>query len=1599
MKKKFLDKIFSLLSFISLFINIFATPIMLQARDVFAVDNPSGNDFGIDFIAAEPSTYDHSTGGGEYDSRVIGGNVVESLNGSSFSVGEKVTFFDAIEVTGSFDTGAASLHVTNEFGNETVNNKPAGFDSLQGVIVNTIPPETGHVNLDGNEVVSNVSSSISGGNLVVEFDISGLDPADRVIVRIDVILYNDITSGGGNVQSRFAGATLPNCTGNCSVSGSQTITLQDADEIHPEGDITIKKVTVPASDTLTDFDFTGDLNSFTLIGNGSEQSFGTLDVGSFQVSESVPSGWQLTDITCEGDLDTGSVVDLGTNTIDIDLDDGETITCTFTNTKLPTITVNKVLDPAQDTGLFNLHIDETQHATDVGNGGSTGTQIVGIGNHIIWESAGTGTDLNNYESVIGGACDAQGGVTVAAGDNAVCTITNTKYGKIIVEKQTNPDQEIGEFEFTGEVSGLISDGGTLEKDVLPGEYFVSEIDPGSFWDLDSIICSDGNSTGSLQTKEATFNVEAGETVTCTFTNVKLPTLEVVKQLEPSDDPGLFDLLIDAVTQYTDASNGNTTGAQIMSIGQHSVSESAGTGTDLGDYSTTYSDNCPAGSITLSAGDEETCTITNTRKTGQIEFLKIVEGEADPLDWFFSILGLQGTWQSGNIAELNTGSYTVSETDMSGYTLTNTDGEICYDHDGISATLFVTENGGVCSFTNTRDTGSVTVNKQVDTNGDGSFESGNTTANVIGFEWDLDAESVGRSMGTNLGDVETGNHTVTENVGSLLGFTFAGWFDNADEGSCLDPDGETLPVNISVSKDIDTEITLCNARNTASITVKKNIDWDESGQIGDHANDKEGTTDWTWDITNGEQNIATGQSRTLGTDTYTISEDLQPNYHLVGWSCTNGSNGDTNSIEVRLGQEDVICTITNAPDTGEILGKKFEDINGDHIRTDGTTDPNLPDWTIRLDMVGSSEAPSCSGGTVNGQYCEDITNASGNYSFSGLVPGDYIVSEVNQTGWAQTRPDATYGGEGHWADGTYHLTIGLGETIDGRDFGNQGRGSITVNKNVDTDGDGQVDLFGTNRWFWTINGRGDFRTGHTQALPAGFYLVAEKQVEGYHVSGFTCEGDEAPISRGRESSPSESNRVEVRPEQDLVCTYTNTRDTGDISGYKWEDTDGNAKWGEEDGLYDWTIELYEDNDGEIGNFIKNTTTNFDGAYIFENLPLGTYWVCEVGQDGYQQTFPLDNECHQVVIGENGQVVDGNNFGNAPLTDLHGYKWEDINGNRERDCSFGDNLNGEAAFVLKVGPDCEPLLGGWTINLYKSGDGWEFVDSRVTESDGGHFGWYWFEDLLPGEYKICEVSQDNWNQTYPSGESDGCHLVNLPLGDSGQLPDSEFPFLVNAVSGPAYNFGNQANDPSLLIEKTNNITPAMGAGDTVTYTILVTNDGNRHLYGVDIVDAPPGGFVYILGSTTGATTTDPTIASGKMTWENIGDLAPEASLTIQYQMITDSDLVPGIYTNLAYAKGSLFGRELQTDVLGRITSLIEVQAGEIEEEYETSIVNSDVVIQEGIALSGGVRGQVLGASIELPAAGSDTRLLMILIAMVLTGFGLKSTSKKLRKEIQK
>ncbi len=170
----------------------------------------------------------------------------------------------------------------------------------------------------------------------------------------------------------------------------------------------------------------------------------------------------------------------------------------------------------------------------------------------------------------------------------------------------------------------------------------------------SIVCKGDDGTGSIVAQTASdsagpldVTVTDGSDIVCTITNTReTGKLEVVKDLNPSGDPGKFNLQIDGNTdpQGANVGDGGSTGEEPLNTGTHNVGEAAGTGTSLSNYAKSIvckSDNGSGSTVAQSSGsagplnvavgfgDDIVCTITNTRKTGKLEVVKKLNPSTDP----------------------------------------------------------------------------------------------------------------------------------------------------------------------------------------------------------------------------------------------------------------------------------------------------------------------------------------------------------------------------------------------------------------------------------------------------------------------------------------------------------------------------------------------------------------------------------------------------------------------------------------------------------------------------------------------------------------------------------------------------------------------------------------------------------------------------------------------------------------------------------------------------------------------------------------------------------------------------------------------------------
>ena len=408
-------------------------------------------------------------------------------------------------------------------------------------------------------------------------------------------------------------------------------------------------------------------------------------LGAKTVTETLPvSGWGLTNLVCTGD--DNSSVDAATGVATLDVDAGETVICTYTNTQDATVRIikNAVPDNGQDfaytttgtgaaafTGGFSLDDDadatlpNTRLFTFTGSqlGAKTVTETLPVSGWGLTNLVCTGDDNSSVDAATGVAT-----LDVDAGETIICTYTNTQDATLRIIKNAVPDngQDFA-YTTTGTGAAAFTGGFSLDDDAdatLPntrlftftgsqlGAKTVTETLPVSGWGLTNLVCTgDGNSSVDAATGVATLDVDAGETIVCTYTNTQDATVRIIKNAVPDNGQdfaytttgtgaaaftGGFTLDDDADATLPNTRLFTFTGSQ---LGAKTVTETLPvSGWALTNLVCTGDDNSSVDAATgvatldVDAGETVSCTYTNTQQP-TIIVKKITTGVAGgPFDF-------------------------------------------------------------------------------------------------------------------------------------------------------------------------------------------------------------------------------------------------------------------------------------------------------------------------------------------------------------------------------------------------------------------------------------------------------------------------------------------------------------------------------------------------------------------------------------------------------------------------------------------------------------------------------------------------------------------------------------------------------------------------------------------------------------------------------------------------------------------------------------------------------------------------------------------------------------------------------------------------------
>ncbi|GAI20151.1 unnamed protein product, partial [marine sediment metagenome] len=260
----------------------------------------------------------------------------------------------------------------------------------------------------------------------------GLSPSSFSLKDGESQDFYDVPVGTYNITETVPGGwtlTSVNCTGGTctNITNGVSINLGAAENVTctftntKKGSITIKKETDPDGSPQS-FNFTGSggLGGFNLSDGGSKP-FSDLLPGSYNITETVPGGWTLTSVNCTG----GTCTDI-TNGVSINLGAGENVTCTFNNTQLGSITIEKQTNPDGSTQSFNF--TGTPGSFNLSDGGSKTFSDLLPGTYNFTETVPGGWTLTSVNCTGGTCTNITNGVSInlASGENVTCTFTDTK---------------------------------------------------------------------------------------------------------------------------------------------------------------------------------------------------------------------------------------------------------------------------------------------------------------------------------------------------------------------------------------------------------------------------------------------------------------------------------------------------------------------------------------------------------------------------------------------------------------------------------------------------------------------------------------------------------------------------------------------------------------------------------------------------------------------------------------------------------------------------------------------------------------------------------------------------------------------------------------------------------------------------------------------------------------------------------------------------------------------------------------------------------------------------------------------------------------------
>ncbi|MDQ0895357.1 prealbumin-like fold domain-containing protein [Agromyces ramosus] len=802
-----------------------------------------------------------------------------------------------------------------------------------------------------------------------------------------------------------------------------------------DGAIKIIKNVAGANGT---FDFTttvpGGPFSITTTGDGKTGSkdYTSVPAGIYTVTETTPApAYDLTGLSCTDDA-TGvaSTGDMATGVATINLEPGELVTCTYTNTQRGNIIVTKQTNPDGSSTEFDFTLTG-QPDFNLADGESAEFNQVKPGAYTLTEAALDGWDVTSMTCTgETPTTDSPINLTLDPGETVTCTVLNaaTK-GRVTVEKKVTGVPAGYDWSFPISITPVPGgQQGTIDatdeqpivewKDLNVGtQYTLTEGDLHG-WDEGTITC-----TGIQDESDAAgfqFTVTPGLSLTCAVTNDAEPGEVSVTKTVAGVAAGTaweFDLTIDPADEVDPSATQTVSGignasdtvtwSNLVVGEEYTITEALPAGWTGGVVECGPDSNAqlPGDQFVVTPGFTLSCTVLNTAIAASAKITKTSVGASGSFTFVLTPLAPAGpaveqiiqTPVGGGTGETTFANLVPGAT----YSLAEKnpgDGWIAGDlvctvkHAGSDIAQAVTESGFTvqagdvftCDITNTAK-GKIVIVKNID-GADGAFQFTGT------WPWDGDpsigsfAVSTSGGTGANTYDnVVAGSYSVTEmltnsHIGELVSCTETRQ-GGADHGSSIDAN---TPLKGLIDLDPGETVT-CVYSNTelSSIIIDKVVPG--VGSIPGGAgvafpftfDNGDVVTPFT--LTDADPSKVFGQ---LVPGTYTVNEGATANWELQGLVCSPTGGVEitaaTAKITLAAGQT-VTCTYSNVPDAGDVTVRKI---------VAGVPQGYPFDFAITI-------SPAVTGQDAT----QHVTQGDASVSWTNLVVGQtYTLTEGDVGGW-------------------------------------------------------------------------------------------------------------------------------------------------------------------------------------------------------------------------------------------------------------------------------------------------------------------------------------------------------------------------------------------------------------------------------------------------------------------------------------------------------------------------------------------------------------------------------------------------------------------------